>query len=284
MSRRCQLAIVALLLWLPVSSPLISSTALAETKVDLELVLAVDVSYSMDVEEQRLQRDGYVQAFKSAEIQRAIKQGPTGRIAVSYFEWAGVGTQAVLMPWTLIDSPATANAFADELSKKPLRHDRRTSISAALEYARELFQQSTYRGTRRVVDVSGDGPNNAGRPVEASRDELVRQGFIINGLPIVIRPSSSGSRFDIPNLDAYYARCVIGGPGAFMIAIKDRSEFQTATRQKLLLEIADLPPLPPRNDEELVKKTQFQLDNRPAADCMVGEKRRRGFDFWDSPP
>lgn len=284
MVRRCVLvlAIVSTIL----TGLLSPDTAFAQAKgtpgqiaVDLELVLAVDVSYSMDIEEQRLQRDGYVQAFRNEEILKAIKSGQHGRIAVAYIEWAGIGTQAVLLPWTLIDGAASAETFAIALSGKPLRHDRRTSISGALEYSRDYFQQSPFRGVRRVIDVSGDGPNNSGRPVTEVREEVLRQGIVINGLPIILRPSTRGSRFDIQDLDAYYARCVIGGPGSFMVPIRTRPEFATATRQKLLLEIAAAPLA------DHIIKTQFTLDNRPEADCMVGEKRRRGFDYWgDSPP
>lgn len=249
-----------------------------QAPVDLELVLAVDVSFSMDADEQQLQRDGYVQAFRSKEILNAIKSGQHGRIAVSYIEWAGLGTQAVLMPWTLIDSETTARAFADALATKPLRHDRRTSISGALEFSRDYFRESRFKGSRRVIDVSGDGPNNAGRPVEQVRGELLAQGFVINGLPIIIRPSSFGSRFDIPDLDIYYAKCVIGGPGSFMVPIKTRPEFLTATRQKLLLEIAGTQPSLP------ILKAQFRPGEGDHADCLVGEKRRRGMDYWDTPP
>lgn len=251
--------------------------AVARTAVDLELVLSVDISYSMDEEEQRLQRDGYAQAFRSTELIRAIKSGPLGRIAVSYFEWAGIGTQKLIVPWRLLDGAATAKAFADELAKQPIHNDRRTSISAALEFARAYFKNSPFKAARRVIDISGDGPNNAGRPVAMVRDETVRQGFIINGLPIMTRPSSAFGRYDIPNLDAYYANCVIGGPGSFVIPIKSKPEFATATRRKLVLEIAAVPY------SNLVIKAQVRLNNRPKADCFIGEQKRRDYDFWDDP-
>ena len=141
--------------WLP-------AAALAQPAADLELVIAVDVSLSMDLDEQRLQRDGYVAAFRDPEVHKAIVSGPNGRIVVTYMEWAGPPTQQVVMPWTIIDSPAAARAFADRLEALPISRARMTSISAALQFSARLFESSGARGIRRVIDVSGDGPNNAG--------------------------------------------------------------------------------------------------------------------------
>ncbi len=252
--------------------------AVARTPVDLELVLAVDISYSMDDGEQRLQRDGYVQAFRSPQVLSAIASGQYRRIAVSYVEWAGLDARKVIVPWTLINGPASANAFADLLQKKPLDNDRRTSISAALEFARAYFKKSPFKPTRRVIDISGDGPNNIGRPVTVVRDETVRQGIVINGLAIMTRPSTVHSRYDIPNLDRYYAACVIGGVGSFVLPIRSKAEFASAIRRKLVLEISGYqPPVP-------VIKAQFQLRNRAKADCLIGEKKRRSYEFWSDPP
>lgn len=232
--------------------------------VDLELVIAVDVSLSMDLEEQRLQRDGYVAAFRDPEIHKAIASGPNGRIAVAYLEWAGPPSQQVVLPWTVIDGARAANALADRLEQTPISRARMTSISAALQSSWRLFETSPARGIRRVIDVSGDGPNNAGVPVEPVRDELIAKGIVINGLPIILKMPAGF--FDLADLDLYYTDCVIGGTGAFMIPIKERSEFLTATRRKLLLEISGWEP-PAR-----IIRVQAGGD-RPQSDCLIGEKQ-----------
>ncbi len=242
--------------------------------VDLELVLAVDVSLSMDLEEQRLQREGYVLAFRDPEVIKSIASGPTGRIAVTYVEWAGPGNQQVVLPWTLIDSPNAAESFSRQLEAASISRARMTSISSALEFSDSLFETSGVRGMRRVIDVSGDGPNNAGPPVLRVRDALVAKGIVINGLPIVLkRPTSF---FDMENLDQYYTDCVIGGAGSFMIPIKEPSEFRTATRRKLLLEIAGLEPEPaPR----LIRVQAGRQGNNAEGqtDCLAGERRWNRF-------
>ncbi len=239
--------------------------------VDVELVLAVDVSLSMDLDEQRLQRDGYVQAFRHPDVIRAITTGGLGRIAVIYVEWAGAGIQSIVLDWRVIDSAESAAKFADDLAAKPISRARMTSISSAIEFAGMLFQSSGERGIRRVVDISGDGPNNSGRPVTVARDDLVNQGVTINGLPILLKGSSRSGFFDVANLDSYYHDCVIGGVGAFVIPIKAATEFPSAIRQKLLLEIAGrMPDRAPR-----VVRTQASAGPPTAAtatDCMVGEK------------
>ena len=170
--------------------------ALAQTQVDLELVIAVDVSLSMDLDEQRLQRDGYVAAFRDPEVHKAIASGPHGRIAVTYMEWAGPPTQQVVMPWTRHRRPAAARAFADRLEAAPISRARMTSISPALHFSGRLFETSGVKGIRRVIDVSGDGPNNAGVPVVPVRDELVAKGIVINGLPIMLKLAAGF--FDLP--------------------------------------------------------------------------------------
>jgi hypothetical protein len=238
--------------------------AWADNAVDLELVLAVDVSLSMDLEEQQLQRDGYVAAFRNPQVVSAIRSGAQGRISVTYVEWAGPFSQATLVPWTLIDTAAAAEDFAAKLAAAPIARHRMTSISSALAYSGRQFESNPYRGIRRVIDISGDGPNNAGPPVTGVRQELLKSGIIINGLPIIVRPSQS-SFFDITYLDRYYAECVIGGTGSFMIPIRDKSEFTTAIRQKLLLEIAgDEPPARPMHVQ-----LRFEPDT---VDCLIGER------------
>jgi hypothetical protein len=212
-----------------------------QTDVDVELVLAVDVSYSMDPDEQKLQRDGYVTALRSGEFLDALKHGTHGRIAVTYIEWAGVSDQKIVMPWRLIDGPAAAAAVADEIARAPYRRAYRTSISGALIFATAQFETSGHHGIRRVIDVSGDGANNQGPPVVVIRDQAVASGITINGLPIMLKAPAPGS-IDIENLDVYYEDCVMGGPGAFVVPIKDPEQFKEATRTKLVLEIADVAP------------------------------------------
>jgi Protein of unknown function (DUF1194) len=209
--------------------------------VDTELVLAVDVSYSMDPEEQALQREGYITGITSREFMQALRGGMHGKVAVSYFEWAGPYDQKIVVPWRLIDGPEAADAFANEMAKAPYRRASRTSISGALTFAKPLFDGSGYRGIRRVVDVSGDGANNSGGPVTLVRDDLVASGITINGLPIMLKRPSSFT-MDIENLDVYYEDCVIGGPGSFVVPIRSRDQFKDATRTKLVLEIAGRTP------------------------------------------
>lgn len=241
--------------------------------VDVELVLAVDISYSMDPDEQALQREGYVQALTSGEFLRALREGANGKIAITYFEWAGEHDRKVVMPWRLIDGPEAADAVAAEIARAPLRRGSRTSISGALAFAKSLFDNSGYRGLRRVIDVSGDGANNSGSPVALVRDEVIAAGITINGLPVMLKRSNPGS-LDIEKLDIYYEDCVIGGPGAFVVPIRDRSKFIEATRTKLVLEIAG------RQPEPRIVPVAAQA---PRISCTIGEKmwqeRWGGYDF-----
>jgi Protein of unknown function (DUF1194) len=217
-------------LWLAVAAIAISlfSSEIAvaqDVPVDLELVLAVDISLSMDEDEQRLQRDGYITSFRNPEIIEAIKFGSNGRIAVTYVEWAGESFQQIVIPWTLIDGTDTALNFADKLAAAPIAQSYRTSISGALIYAAGLFDGNGYQG-RQAIDVSGDGANKV-------------------------------------QLDHYYQDCVIGGTGAFIIPIRNVSEFVPTIRRKLILEIArrDLPIL-----------HSAATSPRSGADCLIGEK------------
>lgn len=249
---------------------LVASTALpaeAQTGVDLELVLAVDISRSMDYEEQQLQRDGYVEALRHPEVVAAIQSGPVGRIAVTYVEWAGPFHQAMVVPWTTVSSMAEAEAFAAAVGAAPLVRERGTSISQGLDFAASLFASSGASGARRAIDVSGDGPNNMGLPVVPVRDRIVAEGITINGLPIMIRPSYTVGPYGIPDLDIYYEDCVIGGPGAFMITVDDMSRFAVAIRRKLVLEIAGTVPEP-----RVIRAAAFEMP--PRIDCLIGEKQR----------
>ncbi len=249
--------------------------------VDLELVLAVDVSLSMDDDEQRLQRDGYVAAFRDPSILNAIKSGAHGRIAVTYVEWAGSRLQSVVVPWQVIETSEDAHAFAEALAGKPIGRALMTSISEAVLSSSRLFAASPARGLRRVIDVSGDGPNNTGPPVELARDRVVASGIVINGLAIDLgRSGGLYSYFDLPDLDRYYEDCVVGGAGAFVLPVRDKREFAAAIRQKLLLEIAGLAP---RRASSLWR-TQY-VKGTGKYDCLIGEKlwqqyqRDRGGDW-----
>jgi Protein of unknown function (DUF1194) len=230
--------------------------------VDVELVIAVDVSYSMDPDEQALQREGYILALTSKEFLQALRQGANGKIAITYFEWAGQFDQKVVMPWRLIDGPEAADAVAAEIARAPYRRASRTSISGALRFAMPLFDESGYKGLRRVIDVSGDGANNAGPPVQSMRDDVLAAGITINGLPIMLNRPYVGT-MDIENLDVYYEDCVIGGPGSFVVPIREREKFIEATRTKLVLEIAG------RQPEGRVVPTSSQA---PRISCAIGEK------------
>ncbi len=236
--------------------------------VDTELVLAVDVSYSMDPEEQALQREGYITGITSREFMQALRGGMHGKVAVSYFEWAGPYDQKIVVPWRLIDGPEAADAFANEMAKASYRRASRTSISGALTFAKPLFDGSGYRGIRRVVDVSGDGANNSGGLVTLVRDDLVSAGITINGLPIMLKRPSSFT-MDIENLDVYYEDCVIGGPGSFVVPIRSRDQFKDATRTKLVLEIAGDTP------QQRIIPAQARA---PRISCSIGEKMWR--DRW----
>jgi hypothetical protein len=233
-----------------------------QTDVDVALVLAVDVSYSMDPDEQALQREGYVAALQSDQFLGGLQHLTRGRIALTYFEWASVTDQKILVPWRLIDGPASAASVAEEIARAPYRRAHRTSISGALAFAGAQLKNSPYSGTRRVIDVSGDGANNQGPPVIGIRDELVAKGVTINGLPIMLKPPTPGS-IDIENLDVYYEDCVKGGPAAFVVPIKELDQFKAATRTKLVLEIAD------RAWPARVWRTSAEA---PRISCTIGEQ------------
>jgi hypothetical protein len=232
--------------------------------VDVELILAVDVSLSMDTEELRLQRQGYTEALRNPEVLRAIAGGLNRRIAVAYLEWAGWSSQTVVVPWTLIDGAVSANAVAQRIESAPIMRLRRTSISGAMMQSMRLFEQSPFRSLRKVIDISGDGPNNEGPVIAGVRQEALERGIVINGLPILIRRQQAGW-FDIDQLDEYYADCVIGGPGAFMIPVQSVDQFIDAIRTKLVLEITGIEPEPriiPASDSRVPCDVGEQIWNR----------------------
>lgn len=253
----------------------------ADQPVDLELVLAVDVSGSMDLDEQRLQRAGYLQAVTHGEVLDAILSGPRQRIALTYMEWAGPGSQSVVVPWQMVSGEDSAGAFADRLADAPLGRTRYTSISAALRFAADLFEGNGFAGDRRIIDISGDGPNNAGMPIQPARDEVAALGIVVNGLPIMIKNSQlpTVTGFD---LDVYYQDCVIAGPGAFVVPVQALGDFAQAIRQKMALEIA-MPgsgqdPGPGSGQGPVLVADSQQA---PRVDCGIGEKMRGN---WYQPP
>jgi hypothetical protein len=209
----------------------------APPDVDLALILAVDVSPSMDPGEQQLQRQGYVEAFRSSSVHQAIQAGMLGRIAVTYVEWAGARPrfQRVVVPWSILETPDDSLTFADRLTHAPVQRASGTSISQAIDFSMALFASVPAQAARRVIDISGDGSNNQGRLVTEARDEAMARDVTINGLPIMLRGTD---RHENAELDAYYRDCVIGGVGAFMIPIRDPQQFQRETRTKIIREIS----------------------------------------------
>jgi len=262
---RCVVASAALLLGGS------SVVGVAAEPVDVELVLAADISLSMSPDELQVQRRGYALALTDPQVLAAIADGAYGRIAVTYFEWAGQRSQHVIVPWTIIAGQADAERVAKQLSGPPPRQSRRTSISGALTFAGDLLAESNFQGLRRVIDISGDGPNNEGVAVDTARDELVTRKIIINGLPVMAK-SSNLMPYDVAELDEYYSECVIGGPGSFVMPVTDWAQFPEALRRKLLLELAGRPlPQPPRR-EESSEPILVAARTDPAYDCAIGEK------------
>ncbi|MEM6388138.1 MAG: DUF1194 domain-containing protein [Pseudomonadota bacterium] len=257
--RRLALALLFLL-----TTPVVHA---ADVEVDVELVLAVDVSRSMSPRELEIQRRGYASALTSPDVIKAIRSGLLGRIAVTYFEWAGRHSQRTIVPWTLVETAEDAERIALKLTAQFDPSLRRTSISGALRHGARQFVDNGFTGMRRVIDVSGDGPNNNGGPVVAARDAALDQGIIINGLPLMTR-EGVGLRFHITDLDEYYRACVVGGPGSFVVPVSSWDEFTQTVRQKLVLELASNPTVPKR---AAFKATR--LDG--TVDCMIGER------IWD---
>lgn len=230
-------------------------------EVDVELVLAVDVSRSMTPAELEIQRQGYAAALTSDVVLGAVRGGLLGRIAITYVEWAGSGSQRVVVPWTLLEGPEDAEWIAGQILTQSGGGMRRTSISGALRYGAQAIESNEFQGLRRVIDISGDGPNNQGSAVDESRDAVLAQGITINGLPLMTTDGLS-SRWGIEDLDLYYEACVIGGPGAFLIPVTRWEDFGDAVRRKLVLEISGLPP----------RVIPAQMRQRPSFNCLIGEE------------
>lgn len=255
--------------WLAVLAVTLAAPARGDDQpVDLELVLAVDISLSMDGDEQRLQRNGYITALRHENVVAAIGTGAYGRIALTYVEWAGVGISRIVVPWRVIDGEETANAFADELAAASFNSGMRTSISNALILTGGMFAGNGYDGHRKVIDVSGDGPNNQGMPAPVARDIVVSEGVTINGLPLLLKEGEQYRFFDIEDLDAYYQNCVIGGVGAFIVPARSLAEFPAAVLRKMVLEIAG--PV-----TRIIRAQYVPGQEGEAYDCLVGEKRWR---------
>ena len=271
--------------------------AIAAEQVDLELVLGIDVSGSVDGFEARLQRDGYVAAFADSVVLKAIQSGPHGRIAVTYFEWAGFGHTISTLPWTVIGSEEDAIAFTQALRDRPIVRGRFTSISGAIGFSLALFEQSELEAPRRVIDISGDGPNNIGPLVDGARDRAAAQGVTINGLPIINDRLQPYGLPQIANLDLYFENCVIGGPGAFVVVAEGFRDFASAIRRKLILEIAGLTPQDGERGTAHARsagKFPLQIPSTPLVpavhntpgtpnfevpDCQIGERMLQQFRF-----
>lgn len=255
------------------AGPLFSAPIHAQPmEVDLELILMVDVSRSMTPRELEIQRRGYAEALQSDDVYEALRAGLLQRVAMAYVEWAGRGTQRVIVDWRLLETREDLDAFAQTLTLAFNGGMRRTSISGALDYAVRSLDDNAYAGLRRVIDVSGDGPNNVGRPVVPARDAAVADGIIINGLPLMTR-EGMGSQWHLDDLDVYYRDCVVGGPGAFVIPVTDWADFATAVRRKLVLEMVGAPPP--------LHPIPAQFTESEPYDCLIGEKmwqQRR--DMW----
>ncbi len=230
--------------------------------VDTAIVLAVDVSGSMDPEELAVQRAGYLEALRHPDLMRIVQAGPIGRIAISHFEWAGQPRRSETVAWRVIENPDDISAFAAEIEAISLRTSFGTSISGAIDHALEVIAAAEFGADRWVIDVSGDGPNNMGDPVDEARDRALDLGVTINGLPIILRPSRG-----MADLAAYYEACVTGGPGSFVMAARSREELAPAIQRKLFRELYGAAP-------ERIYRAQAQTEGPPDIDCLIGEKLR----------
>jgi len=240
--------------------------AAVERTVDLELVLAADISRSMDLEEAMLVRQGFVRAIRHQDVADAIQRGPHGRIAVTYIEWGQHRYQRTRVDWAEISDASSAAAFALAVEQSSVMLVEWTSISGAIDFGTQRFKDNGFDGARRIIDISGDGPNNSGDYVNFARDRALANGIVINGLPIINdRPQLYGyPRF--PDLDLYYEDCVIGGPGSFIVVADGFKDFARAVLRKLVMEIAGATPPRP-----LLRRVAA----RPRPSCDAGEIQHR---------
>lgn len=248
-ARRGLLRLALLAGFLVALSAAIGASRAGAEEVDVQLVLAADISLSMDNEELRVQREAYAAAFRDRLVREAIRNGPAGRVAVAFVEWSGMGDgeQTLVVPWMVLSDDASAEAFAQAIEAAPVRRGRRTAIGDALRFSAALFDISGHTSPRRVIDVSGDGTSNEGVLVTQARDEVVARGIVINGLPLVLDRTGTqtvGTPDDprVITLEDYYEACVIGGPGGFQIPVAAIEQMPRALRAKLIIEIADLSP------------------------------------------
>lgn len=237
----------------------------------------------METFEQKIQRDGYIAALRQKDVINAIREGVHGRVAVTYIEWAGATSQSIIVPWTLIEDAESAEKFAMALNQPIPATQSRTSISGAIDFTSQLFDDNGFKGMRRVIDVSGDGANNNGRPVVEARDQATAKGITINGLPLMTR-GDFYSDWAVRDLDVYYSNCVIGGPGAFMIPVNSWDQFPEAVRRKLVLELAGTLPLLQKAEWRPSQGLPLILaQNKQAFDCMSGERIwQRRMQDWET--
>lgn len=262
----------SIFLWLPMNA------MGAEREVDLELVLAVDISRSMDLEEAALQRQGFVRALRHPDVIDAINRGPLGRIAVTYVEWGGNRYQITRVGWTEITDAQDAIAFAGAIERSSVILVEWTSISGVIDFSAIRFEDNGFHGVRRIIDISGDGPNNDGARVNMARDRAVAEGIVINGLPIINdRPNLYGYP-PFPDLELYYEDCVIGGPGSFIVVADGFKDFARAILRKLVTEIAD---------QGAPSRLLRLATARPRPPCNAGEIQLRNYlmhQDWRPPP
>lgn len=228
--------------------------ARAQEKVDLELVLMADVSGSVNRDEFLLQRLGYARALRNPRVLSAIRNGPTGRIAIAYVEWSGHFLKSVIVPWTIVSTPADVEKISQTLETHPREiYGGGTAVGSAILYGAQSIMANSIEGNRKVVDVSGDGPDKDGMPAAVGRDQAVAQGVTVNGLPII---------GEFPGLDVFFLDHVIGGPGAFSIPARDYKDFQSAILTKLIREIAGLTdPSAPQAAQRQLPATSPSPDN-----------------------
>lgn len=224
--------------------PAMQAAAQDMIEVDLELVLAVDISYSVDEDEARRQREGYVAALAHPDVISAIEGGPLGRIAVTYVEWADSRFQRAAADWTVIASEEDALGFAATVAAAPLERGHYTAIGAAIADSVRRIETNQYQGYRRLIDISGDGPQNQGMDLAEARALADEARIIVNGLPVITDQPGRWVRPVEVNLDAYFEENVITGPGAFVLAARTAEEFRTAILRKMTLEIAGAAPSP----------------------------------------
>src|SRR5258705_4877277 len=248
--------VLALLAW--------SSPTLAAEQVDLKLVIATDVSGSINDEEARLQREGTAEAFLDPDVIKAISGGSLGRIAVAMLDFSSPDYDKVIIDWHIIRDNASATAFAELVRDSPRTPGRRTSVSSALELGSLLIESSEKDivATRKVIDVSGDGPNNDGNPMRETHDRVIGQGIVVNGLPVM----DDNANGYFPNLDKYYAACVAGGRGSFVVVVHSFKDFGAAMRHKLILEISQNEvPIKQATNPPIKKDLLKKVADRPDA-------------------